>query len=630
MVTNEAETLRQKLATIKDIHKVNRQIIMKKIPPKTLSQVFKNLHTIDEIWNTLLYDEDLQNYLKKSMKCSGNVSLYCNKLIDFLEKNLNMELCATIDNVQQFETNFIKRGINADLDNSTQMLDDSFEILDTIREYFNDLIGKTEKKKETSKSTDFVKLHETEKNSFSLVGTKRRCAILKEALKKVNQEEVLLQYNNTQLYHLKVNKDSISFANQSASNDSIVSSQINGLCKNITSIKLKLKDMITSVYNGILDQLEKYQHEIESIINFVTLIDVAFSKATIAKKYNYCKPQLDNDAEKSFVQANGLRHCLIEKIQQSEIYVTNDICLGRESEGEGEKDGMLLYGTNAVGKTSLIRALGIAVVMAQAGLYVPCSQFLFKPYKYIFTRIIGNDNIFKGLSTFAVEMSELRTILRLADKDSLILGDELCSGTESISAQSIFVAGVQQLCAKKSTFIFATHLHEIVDYDEIKELSGQITLNHMSVIYDKVNDVLVYDRKLKDGPGTNMYGLEVCRSLNLPQDFLEAAHQIRMKYHPEGSSILAQKTSHFNVQKIMGKCEQCCSSIGTEVHHLQHQSEADDDGFIRKPDGTVFHKNHPANLMTLCEQCHQKMHHQEKAVQHKKVKTTKSYKKVVL
>jgi DNA mismatch repair protein MutS len=295
----------------------------------------------------------------------------------------------------------------------------------------------------------------------------------------------------------------------------------------------------------------------------------------------------------------------------------------------GEKDGMLLYGTNAVGKTSLIRALGIAVIMAQAGLYVPCSQFILKPYKYIFTRIIGNDNIFKGLSTFAVEMSELRTILRLADKDSLILGDELCSGTESISAQSIFVAGIQQLCRKKSTFIFATHLHEIVDYDEIKDLSNQITLNHMEVIYDKENDVLVYDRKLKDGAGTNMYGLEVCRSLNLPQDFLELAHQIRMKYHPEGLSVLSQKTSHFNAKKVMGKCEMCNHEIGTEVHHLQHQSEADQDGFIRKTDGTVFHKNHPANLMTLCENCHNKIH-QEKGLQHKKVKTTKGSKKMVL
>ena len=77
--------------------------------------------------------------------------------------------------------------------------------------------------------------------------------------------------------------------------------------------------------------------------------------------------------------------------------------------------GILLYGTNAVGKTSLIRAIGINIILAQSGMYVPCSKFVYMPYKSIFSRIIGNDNLFKGLSTFAVEMSELRVILNNVD-----------------------------------------------------------------------------------------------------------------------------------------------------------------------------------------------------------------------
>jgi DNA mismatch repair protein MutS len=627
------EQIRMKISTIKDINKINRQIIMRKITPKTIYQIFKNLYTIKEQYEELKTDAILMDYLRKSQHNMDNISFYCETLIGFLNKNLNMDLCESIDNFQNFEINFIHIGINAELDSNTILLGDSFSILDAIRLFFNELIAKTEKSKNTnattsSKNSDFVKLHETEKNSFSLIATKRRCAILKEELKKNlvknKNDSIGLQYkgnNDVKDYQFKYGKDDITFSNQSASNDSIISSQINGLCKNITNIKIILKDMITSVYNGILNEFEKYQTEIDGIIEFVTLIDVAFSKAFIARKYNYCKPELELTEEKSFVHAKGLRHCLIEKIQQSEIYVTNDICLGTSR----DKDGMLLYGTNAVGKTSLIRALGIAVVMAQSGLYVPCSQFIFKPYKYIFTRIIGNDNIFKGLSTFAVEMSELRTILRLADQDSLILGDELCSGTESISAQSIFVAGIQQLCTKKSSFIFATHLHEIVDYVEIKDLSSKISLNHMEVIYDKEKDELIYDRKLKEGPGTNMYGLEVCRSLNLPDDFLQLAHQIRMKYHPDSSSILGQKTSHFSSKKVMGKCEMCNEKMGSEVHHLQHQKDADENGFIRKSDGTVFHKNHPANLMTLCETCHNKMH-SESETQHKKVKTTRGHK----
>ena len=143
-----------------------------------------------------------------------------------------------------------------------------------------------------------------------------------------------------------------------------------------------------------------------------------------------------------------MRHCLIEQIQTDEIYVPNDINFGTNG-----SNGILLYGTNAVGKTSLIRAIGVCIIMAQSGMYVPCSSFVYKPYTAIFSRILGNDNIFKGLSTFAVEMSELRVILRLADENSLILGDELCSGTEMESALSIFVAGLMEL-DKKERLIF--------------------------------------------------------------------------------------------------------------------------------------------------------------------------------
>jgi DNA mismatch repair protein MutS len=354
---------------------------------------------------------------------------------------------------------------------------------------------------------------------------------------------------------------------------------------------------------------------LDQIADFVTYLDVIYNKATIANKYNYCRPIIDNNAENSFVNASNLRHCIIEQIQQDEeLYVANDISLGSSN-----VDGMLLYGTNAVGKTSLIRSLGIAVVMAQAGLFVPCSSFVFKPYEYIFTRILGNDNIFKGLSTFAVEMSELRTILRLCNENSLILGDELCSGTEIVSAISIFVAGVQHLSSVKSSFIFATHLHEIVDYDEIKEmLENNLVLKHLEVVYNKEQDLLIYDRKLKDGPGNSLYGLEVCKSLSLADDFIESAYKIRNKYHNVEHG--EYKKSHFNAKKIVSMCEQCGNKIATEVHHLQHQQEANEKGIIKK-NNMIFHKNKKANLASLCTECHDNFHKTGK--QHKKVKTSK-------
>ena len=609
--------LKQKLSEIKDISKWERQIFLKKISPKSFWTLYNNILVIRDIYDTVIQDCVLTEYLATYESNINNIRDFCNLLLNFIDVNIDIELAKDLDQTQQFETNFIKKMVDAELDSKTETIKESEDKLESIRLYFSELIENKEKKgKSKTKTNDFVKIHETEKNNFSLVCTNRRCKLLEDALP-TSKTFVKLQYNSSynnlvKEFELTICKKDVEFHKQSAANNFIIDEQINRLCKNISNIKVSLKEIITTVFYKFVDQFGAFKTQIESIINFVTLIDIVYSKASIAQKYNYCKPQIVK-AEKSFIAAKNLRHCLIEHLQTNELYVTNDITIGKEK----EIDGILLYGTNAVGKTSFIRSLGISLIMAQSGLFVPCSEFVYMPYNYIFTRILGNDNIFKGLSTFAVEMSELRTILRLADKNSLVLGDELCSGTENTSAVSIFVAGIQKLYQTKSSFIFATHLHEIINYEEITSLES-VVLKHMAVIYDKERDLLVYDRKLKDGPGNSMYGLEVCKSLKLPEDFLNAAFNTRMKYHPEEGSMLSLKSSHFNSQKVMNLCEKCNKSVGKEVHHLQHQNEANENGIINK-DGKVFHKNNVANLITLCEDCHNEIH--KKNVQHKKVKT---------
>jgi DNA mismatch repair protein MutS len=325
----------------------------------------------------------------------------------------------------------------------------------------------------------------------------------------------------------------------------------------------------------------------------------------LAKTYRYCRPVISQDEfsnNKSFVDAKDLRHVLIEHLNQNEIYVANDICLGRE------KTGMLLYGTNAVGKTSLIRALGISLIMAQSGMYVPCSSFHYKPYNAMFSRILSNDNLFKGLSTFAVEISELRVILMNADENSFVLGDELCSGTETESALGIFMSSLHHLHEKNSSFIFATHFHEIADYEELQKLD-RITLKHLEVRYDRDTDSLVYDRKIKDGVGNRMYGLEVCKSLYLPEHIIEYAYQIRNKYasNIECTSILSYNPSQYNSRKLKGICEICQTKMGEEIHHLQPQKNTDSNGYLNGEEWV--HKNHPANLLSVCSKCHDEFHH---------------------
>jgi DNA mismatch repair protein MutS len=540
-------------------------------------------------------------------------------LLDMFEKTLHIDSCRDITDTL-FETNIIQRGISAELDKLTDEYRVTQKSLDEVQRVLNEMIQAGEKPASGVAAADYVKLHETDKMGISFQATKRRTKILEDRIKKLpaGGGKVISISLDGDGRVLMFDTSGITCPAASGSNNTIHSQQIYELCAAVVSLRVKISDMVSVLYYQFIGSLHEYYHDFDNMVEFVSAVDMIQNRCHVARKYRYCRPTIDQDrdadAGASFVRATGLRHCLIERINEDECYVTNDIELGG--------DGMLLYGTNAVGKTSLIRAIGVAVIMAQAGFYVPASGFVYRPYRAIMTRILGNDNLFKGLSTFVVEMSELRVILRMADANTLVLGDELCSGTEMDSAISIFVAGLQHLYRAGASFIFATHLHEIAGYSELREMAPRLRLAHMRVFYDKSRDTLVYDRKLQDGAGESMYGLEVCKSLHLPDDFLENANTIRVKYRgvstktPTASILDDAVPSRYNAAKLRRLCELCEKARGTEVHHLQHQESADADNFIGH-----IHKNHPANLASVCEDCHREIH--TTGVEHVKVKTGK-------
>jgi DNA mismatch repair protein MutS len=612
------DIFRKQLAQIRDIEKISRQLVIKKIYPSSIAYLYKSVENIKQINNCLFELPDVSEYL-----CNDFENLYekdpyyinnsSNKLAEFIDKSLIIDLCKNISSMTSFDANIIQPGISSELDDLVLKYSENQEKFNKIRQYFNGLI----QTQENSPDTDYVKIHETEKSGVCLQITSKRSLLLKKGIeselsgkkKYGNVEKGCIIIDETLKFPLK----DVKFVKPSSSSVDISFTELDTICKNLLNLKDLMNLCIGKVYIEFLANLEQqFYVELENIASFVSKVDVLQSKTYIAKNYNYCRPVIKS-AEKSFVDARELRHCLIEHIQQNEIYVTNDICLGETQ--QQTLDGILLYGTNAVGKTSLIRALGVAIIMAQTGMYVPCSQFTYKPYTAIYSRILGNDNLFKGLSTFAVEMTELRIILKMADENSLILGDELCSGTEAESALSIFVAGLMKLDEKRCSYIFATHFHEIVNYEEIRELS-KLAMKHMSVLYDRETDCLVYDRKLKDGSGPRIYGLEVCKSLYLDTEFLDLAYSIRNKYYPDSRGELSSPITIYNSNKLRGICEVCGEKMGEETHHLSPQKDADVNGYI----GT-FHKNHKANLVSVCEKCHNKIHsNNEKLV---KKKTTK-------
>lgn len=299
-------------------------------------------------------------------------------------------------------------------------------------------------------------------------------------------------------------------------------------------------------------------------------------------------------ADESGFDIKQIRHPLVEASSTRVSYVKHDVSLGVEP----GLYGWLVYGMNASGKSTLMKATGICILLAQAGCYVPAKEMTLKPFRSIYTRILNQDNIHAGLSSFAVEMSELRDILKNANEYTMVLGDELCAGTESISAQALVASGIQWLTQKKAKFIFATHLHDL------PSLVKDVAVWHLHVDYDPITKKLTYDRSLRPGSGSTLYGLEVARAMDLPFEFIEQAMKNRERIMGS-TSLQDAKSSAWNREIVRKECEICKKAIVSdlEVHHISPRASAVNQ---RLTDGS--HMNDKRNLIVICQTCHDLSH----------------------
>jgi DNA mismatch repair protein MutS len=324
-------------------------------------------------------------------------------------------------------------------------------------------------------------------------------------------------------------------------------------------------------------------------------LDVALAGAIMAAERGFVRPAIVS-GKGAFFSAVNLRHPVVEALDPVTQYVGNDVSLGC-----GEASGMLLYGINGSGKSCLMKSVGIAVCMAQAGMYVCADSLRIGLFARLFTRIWNNDDISRGLSTFTVEMTELNEILRRGDSMSLVLGDELCSGTERVSATAIIAAGIETLHAKRCRFLLATHQHDVVACLP-EPIPSEIDVKHLRVSLSASGD-LVYDRKLAQGSGETTYGVTVCRAIGLPADFLEAArgHALRLA-GAEAEYTVSTKQSNYNPDVYMGACARCHKRRAVHTHHIEPQ---------RSASNAV--KNRSFNLEVLCAECHETHHKKERA-----------------
>lgn len=582
------------LTSITDINKQSRKIANYTFKYTDIISFLKSIKSAKELneklttsatkfVNVIPQSDDLSklnNYIK-DIECIFN--------IEYLNDNNNLRM-------NDLETNIFNKGINVELDKLQDTIDTDKTLIDEIVRKLTIMIDDEfySKKKDKNGTKYLINKCENAKFNTYITASKSRIEIIK---KKIEKNQSKYGYGIA-IGHYKIQKKDFYFEQYNRSSIRIDLSCIRTSGTNlIQNIKL-LNTKTVKAFHDIMDDFyEKYNDVICKYVRFIGKLDVVQSCGVVAMENGYIKPTIKEDYPKSFIDVREIRHPLIEKIQTDVQYIGNDICLGKE-----KQNGILLFGVNAVGKSSLMKSIGCCIIMAQAGMFVPASSFHYYPFKYLFTRICSNDNIFAGMSTFEVEMSEMKTIMNYADENGIILGDEICSGTETMDATAIVASCIDILATRKSNFLFATHLHYLASSKYITKLEN-VCCKHMSVIFDEKNKQLVYERKLQDGSGPSSYGIEVCKSMGMMADFMEIAQNIRNSLS-DNIQMITGKQSKYNKEKFISKCEVCMINVAVDTHHIKFQCSADKDtGMIGQ-----WHKDNKFNLVGLCKECHQSVH----------------------
>ena len=577
------KSIKGDLRNICDLERINRKLCTYKLDKDgDLLNLYLSLVYIENI--LIKVDVDFFKLLNIEESLKDDFMILLNKVKEIFN----------IENLQKRQINIFNQGFNEKIDNYDKEYVKCKWIMYELCRKFTKCIHDEDKKIQTSNSL-MVEYEWSERDGcFNITTTEARSKKIK--LNMARNKTMIIK-NNDYNFNVVLKNENITYKSSSAGGKTKIKSDIiNQYCDNLFKSKSKLETEVRTLYKQTLEELYKYSGTLFSLIDFIGEIDCGISTANNFLKYAYSKPKLDNSNIKSYIDCKGIRHPIIENIIGSK-YVPNDVILGKN-----DFDGMLLFGTNASGKSCLMKSIGLVVIMAQAGLYVPCSDLQLKPYVNIFSRIGNQDNIFTGKSSFTQEMSEIRDIFNRTNENSLVLGDEPCSGTEHISAISIVSSCINYLCNIKSSFIFATHLHKLNEIELISDLKN-LHSYHLKIKYDELNDKLIYDRKLELGIGNEEYGLEVAKSLCINKEFMNNAYKVKNQLKNIG--LYSNNTSIYNSKKIINYCE-ICKKEAQEVHHIEFQNLANKYGHIDS-----IHKNNLGNLCNVCQICHDEIHNDQ-------------------
>lgn len=303
----------------------------------------------------------------------------------------------------------------------------------------------------------------------------------------------------------------------------------------ILGAKEKIEELEYYLFNELRERVRQEMRALQTTAEALANVDALLSFAISGFKYNYVRPELNNNGE---IKITDGRHPVVERLLEKEIFVPNNVNLNNTDE-----QMIILTGPNMAGKSTYMRQVAILVLMTQIGAFIPARRASICPVDRIFTRVGASDDLASGQSTFMMEMNEVASILRFATKRSLVILDEVGRGTSTFDGMSIARAVLEYIHDKiHAKTLFATHYHQLIGMEQ--ELSG---IKNYSVAVKERGNSIVFLRRIVPGGTDKSYGVHVARLAGLPKAVLDRAEECLKEYDEGNGQCVMRNTQSDNV-----------------------------------------------------------------------------------
>lgn len=328
-------------------------------------------------------------------------------------------------------------------------------------------------------------------------------------------------YNRVFGYYLEVTSMHISkvpdyyIAKQTLANaQRYISPRLKEFEAKVLSSEEKTKNLEYELYKELRQNLAESLPRLQLLGELLAEIDVFSSLAFLAWQNHYCCPQFSDSRA---LEISAGRHPVIEKLVEDDKFIPNDTLLDYP-----DTSIAIITGPNMAGKSTYLRQVGLLVILAQMGSFVPASAMTMPVFDRVFTRVGASDNLAQGQSTFLVEMIETANILNSATPDSLILLDEIGRGTSTFDGLSLAWAIIEHIQKYKHALtLFATHYHELTELENIYP-----DIKNYNVAVKQWNDEMIFIRKIERGGADQSYGIQVARLAGVPERVIRRAKEI--------------------------------------------------------------------------------------------------------